>query len=230
MRMCFATKNDPYPTLESKLSFLVSDVQFLEKANITNLENRQPLMTLVKRDCPAGFLPDAPLSYNTGATGRRQKFTDLPLPLNDHGGKASTPHLPQVFVPVATGSYCDIITFTDAQFGEVAAQLYKKIEQNITRPLRSIPVRANKTNMHNLTTTQKTPQKKIAKDYQEQTIPSGSSMPWWSDILVLILGLVCVLIGAALLFSPKGYKRSSRREIDWVSDCSPSTSDFSPPA
>merc|ERR1711976_27221 len=112
MRMCFATKDDPYPTLESKLSFLVSDVHSLEKATITNLENRQPLMTLVKRDCPAGFLPSTPLSHNSPPSGRRQRFTDFDdsyddlqrvvvkqsnefedflAPLIGHGGKSSTP-------------------------------------------------------------------------------------------------------------------------------------------
>merc|ERR1712048_1501902 len=110
--MCFATKGDPYPTLESKLSFLVSDAQSLKEARITNLEDRQPLMTLVKRDCPADFLPDVPLSHNAHPSGRRQRFTDFDdsyaesprvvvqqssafedffSPLSDHDGKSSTP-------------------------------------------------------------------------------------------------------------------------------------------
>jgi hypothetical protein len=249
--------------LQSKLSFLVSDVQFLEHANISNLESRQPLMTLVKQDCPAGFLPDAPLSHQTSLAGRRQRYTDfhnslvdeqsvdglqangfgdLPLPLNDHGGKASPPrhpgglshhhagelpHRPQSLVPVANGSYCDTIIFTDAQFGGVAAQLYKKIEQNITRSRRPTSVSPNKTDIQKVAA----PRKKLANDYQEhdyKIVAPLFSVPWWTGVLVF--GFVCVSSGVFLLFSSNGYKRSSHREVDIASDFSPSTSDFSPPA
>jgi hypothetical protein len=269
MRMCFATKDDPYPTLQSKLSFLVSDVQFLEQANITNLESREPLMTLVRQDCPAGFLPDAPLSHNAPSAGRHQRYTDfhtssvdeqsvdglqgngvgdLPLPVNDYRGKApggkapaprhhpgavlhhhpgELPHRPKIFVPVANGSYCDTIIFTDAQFGGVAAQLYKKIEQNISRSRRQISVRPNNTDMHNVAA----PQKKIAKDYQEhnyEPVTPLFSVPWWTGCLVL--GFIFAVVGFSLLVCSNRYKGNSHREIDIGSDFSPSASDFSPPA
>jgi len=260
MRMCFATRDDPYPTLESKLSFLVSDTQVLEHANITNLESRQPLMTLVKQDCPSGFLPDAPLSHQTSLAGRRQRYTDfhnsffdeqgvdnlqangfgdLPLPLNDRGSKAPVPrrhtgapgelpHRPHILAPVANGSYCDTIIFTDAQFGGVAAQLYKKIEQNITRSRPPTSVSSNKAHLQNVAA----PRKKLVNDYQEhdhKLVTPLFAVPWWTGVLVF--GFVCVSSGVFFfLFSSNGYKGSSQREMDIGSDFSPSTSDFSPPA
>merc|ERR1712176_1634876 len=206
MRMCFATKDDPYPSLESKLGFLVSDVDRLAEAKITHLENRQPLMTLVKHDCPTDILLRPSLINQAPLQGRRQRFTDLDnsygdlqrvdvLQGNEFEGFSLPPnaspsrrhprepsHKHQISIPI--GSYCDTITFTDAQFGGVAAQLYKTIEQNITLSELSIPA----------------PHKRISKDYEEhnnEPLLPWSCVPWWTGILAF--GFVCVSSGAAFL-------------------------------
>merc|ERR1712151_29981 len=137
------------------------------------------------------------------------------------------PHRPQILAPAANGSYCDTIIFTDAQFGGVAAQLYNKIEQNITRPGRPILLKTNKTGIHSSAA----PHKQIAKEFQNynQTAPSQFTMPFWTG--VLLFSFVFGSFIAVVLFScSSGYKRSSHREIGFASDLSPSTSDFSPPA
>lgn len=137
MRMCYATREEQYPTIESKLGFVVSDQPTLKYSKIVNIESYTPLMTHVKghRHCsdPMATHPEPPpgpyVPQPTSAPYHGWPFNHVLVevevePMNDyHHGWHSF------------GATCGgFILFEDRQYGAVAGQLYKEIKQHVVPP------------------------------------------------------------------------------------------------
>eukprot|EP00928_Gymnodinium_smaydae_P072084 TRINITY_DN55504_c0_g1_i1.p1 TRINITY_DN55504_c0_g1~~TRINITY_DN55504_c0_g1_i1.p1 ORF type:complete len:905 (-),score=152.77 TRINITY_DN55504_c0_g1_i1:356-3070(-) len=148
LRMCYATRDDPTPTIESKLSFILGQNKTLTATKVLHPESYKPLMTHVVgsgEESHHHHHAHHDIDFEDGniGAGEWQVVAGYHGQRHGGGGHAPPPHfdpfapspaslqIPAALVFPAGGKY----VFTSAQFGGVAGQLHKEVAQKIIPPV-----------------------------------------------------------------------------------------------
>lgn len=125
MRMCYATKDEPYPSILSKLGYTVAGAEQLKKAKVINAENYRPLLALSGASEDHHTQPAHKPPSPHGGVHKKGRLLEA---VAGRGGNSKGKGKGK------SGSN-DKLIFSDHHFGAVARQLYKKIDQKIVDPV-----------------------------------------------------------------------------------------------